>query len=369
MIRLVYDSRRLRATRYGFAVALIACLLTAGCGDRARYGAVGNLGRLAGYAWGGRVVSISASWVVPRIGVSSPRGRAGTWIGAQAAPGDTSPFIQVGTNEELRSPSALAQYYTFWTDTVRGFIPVFLFSVRAGDPMRADLVLRRGHWLVSISDLRSHVRRHFRTAQDAHRHFSTAEWFQEDILGGEPSWPYPSLGPVRFYSVHVNGRSPQNGSSFSEWMSVGRSYLGPTAFSTDGFIINRVVLAGARLRYLQTATAEDIAVYRFDKRFGVLGVRSPARRFLRADRPLVSLLVRFESRLESGNWPPGAAKLINRLINLTRRQVVLLKRGPENIRGELVEFRRSLESDGEQTAVLSTAIRRALNLPEITPRR
>ncbi len=83
-----------------------------------------SFGTQAGYIWQGRVGSVGASWTVPRIIGTSPCGRAGTWIGAEA-PGNPSPFIQLGVNETCLEANGKRGviYDAFWSDVKLHFHP------------------------------------------------------------------------------------------------------------------------------------------------------------------------------------------------------------------------------------------------------
>ncbi|MGC9220185.1 MAG: G1 family glutamic endopeptidase [Solirubrobacteraceae bacterium] len=354
------------------AVGATAAALLAGCGSSAaHYGAVGNLGTLSGEVRLGPLASIAARWTVPRIASSSSAGRAGTWVGAQVSLGPDSAFIQVGTNEELGSPASPSQYYTFWSDAAHGFHPVYLFPVQPGDVIAASLRRRGGRWLVTIRDEDSGSQRRFWTPQDGRGHFVMAEWLQEDITTdqGQRPFPYPQLAPVRFWALRVNGSVPAANTLLSQWMSAGRSYVGPTAVARNSFEVGTRLLSAVGLRYLKAATAEDQGVNQLTERFGLVGVRTPMRAMRAFDHRLASVLAGFNTRLTALRWPRQIAGLIHRMVALDVRQIRLLRAGPGPTRSDRVSFERASRAFGDMGTLLGDRVRRALGLPEITPER
>ncbi len=148
---------------------------------------------------------------MPTIASGSSVGFAGTWVAAEA-PSVTphgSPDIQVGTNEERRSPSPgrpYDVYSAFWTDNVHSFYPQSLFAVRPGDDISASLTLSHHRWAVAIRDATSGARSRFLTSDETQASFNEAQWIQEDRMfcsEHTKSCPYPRLSTVRFGQLAV----------------------------------------------------------------------------------------------------------------------------------------------------------------------
>jgi hypothetical protein len=223
-----------------------------------------SLGHFAGYQWFGKVRSVGASWTVPTISLGSHDGSAGTWIGAQG-PGRTnsSPFIQVGTNEERRATplGPLTLYYAFWSDVRHHFHPQHLFEVNPGDQISVSLHLQRQHWTVSISDPTKRSHAHFSTRDETKGTFNTAQWLQEDVdePNGDTPYPYPQTSNVRFRKLAVNGDPPSYSAVYSQWMSLPGIDLAPSALAGDSFSISRQTLSSPGKRYLQIVKPEQAA--------------------------------------------------------------------------------------------------------------
>jgi hypothetical protein len=121
-------------------------------------------GPFAGYAWIGRVRSVSASFTVPRIGSRSPLSEAGTWIGVQGQ-GPPARFVQIGETERRfwssQKQRTVDVYSTFWSDTAHDYKATPLFPVSPADTLSASLTLARKQWTLAITDDTSGKNAHF----------------------------------------------------------------------------------------------------------------------------------------------------------------------------------------------------------------
>jgi hypothetical protein len=357
-----------------------------------------SFGAWAGYVWSGRVASVGASWVVPRILSRSPRGFAGTWIGAQApAPRSrlvtsarllprrlwTSqrwswilrqvPFIQVGTYEG-RVTSQFGQqrdvYYAFWTDTVHDFRPITLFVVRPGDVISAKLTLAAGRWSISVLDGTSGLHKDLLTSDDTHAVFNAAEWLQEHAqyhpFSSAERDSYPQLSTVGMRGLRVNSGEPLYANVLSTWMSADGEYFAPSQLGNGSFVIRRAGLSPAGKRYLMIAEAENAAAQTFGAQLSVLTVATPRRQiaaqiatFAKAMRPALSALA-------SERWPHGVKGLMVRLTAEQRAWVVRLGSASARSRRGLT-WRSSWIKQSLVAHATALAIRRALNIPQTSP--
>jgi hypothetical protein len=177
--------------------------------------------------WHGRVTSISASWVVPRVATRSP-GFASTWIGVETDAGHDR-FLQIGVNEghnadgsraQLGLPRAdhPAELVAFWSDTAHHFHPVYLGGgLKPGDVVHVSLRYTRGRWWLRIRDLRSALHLSFATSQERGP-MMQAEWLQEDVINGATNRPfrYPRLSPITVGDLEVDGAPPTRSRLFAQ---------------------------------------------------------------------------------------------------------------------------------------------------------
>jgi hypothetical protein len=203
---------------------------------------VSSFGPFAGYAWLGEVRSVAASWTVPQVLPNSHDGVAATWIGAQAAGARSAPFIQVGTNEgsEPVDDTRRSFYYAFFSDTRLSFHASFLFVVRAGDVVAAQLRMAGGLWHLTIVDRTNGDAAAFTTPDESDATFDQAEWLQEDVSSSiKPArlFPYPVLSPARFHELRVDSFVPSYARVLSSWMSENHADLAPGPLIDDGFTL------------------------------------------------------------------------------------------------------------------------------------
>ncbi len=239
--------RRLHMIAPAVAVVLVIAVAvglglgtdTGGSGDTASR----SVGAFAGYSWHGRVTSVQASWVVPRILPGSPRGAsAATWISAQApgsGPSGSGPFIQIGINEwvdQYPNHRLRLDYFAFWSDTKRRYLDQPLFDVGPGDTVSAVLKLANGRWILGIMDETSGTNAYFSTSEDAHGSFNDASWLQEHVVGfRRQHFPYPRLSAVEFRGLEVDGTPPPTHALCVGLMSEAGHTLAPTPLRADSF--------------------------------------------------------------------------------------------------------------------------------------
>jgi hypothetical protein len=219
------------------AIAVAVGLASAG-GSTAVHG---SFGAFAGYQWDGRVTSVQASWIVPRILRSTPRrGLAGQWIGAQTSSA-SGPFIQIGTEEWDADPARdpRRSYFAFWSDTKHHYLDQPLFNIDPGDTVSATLKLTGGRWVLGIIDTTTGTNAYFSTAQETNGSFTQASWLQEHVVGTRPRRPfaYPRLTTVGFRGLRVNSTAPSYGDLCPSWMSENGQTLAPTALHADSFTL------------------------------------------------------------------------------------------------------------------------------------
>jgi Peptidase A4 family len=335
-------------------------------------------GSFAGYIWEGTVHTVAGAWTVPAVRSQSAHGLASTWIGAQEAAGNDTPFIQVGTAENLEgsTKTPVERYWAFWSDRSDQFRPVFLFPLTQLTEVTARLTLSRGRWTVLIRDDDSGEEDRFSTTQEAHHAFGAAEWLQEDpTIESKPMRhlhvpvrraPYPQLTPTSFKQVAINGATPTRAIVYSEWMSVGLVDLGPSPLSRGAFDIGPVSISRDGAAYLHIVDQLDVA----DEQFAHTSAKWPSKTSRRtvaaACDILASALERSVGELHRFHWPSAVGTAIQALAAEISVEIETLRSAP----GTTEHFRnwhRQLSRAFEATANTSSRIRRSLGLPQISP--
>ena len=342
-----------------------------------------SLGAWAGYAWLGHVRSVQATWMVPTIRAGSPAGVAASWIGAQAPtrppvvplPGriparaaakwrdisERIPFIQVGVIESRGWSSnerVSNAYFAFWTDSVHGFQPISLFSVRAGDEISARLSLENKRWRVAILDTTSGAHEELDTKDEGLASFDQAEWNQENPESppfGTDDYLYPQLSQIHMGGLAVNGAPPRPRDVYSTWMSEDGSYLAPSNLSGDGFTVHQASLSPTSRRYLTIAGQIDAATRAY---IGDLGHAGPAT----ARERLIGAFTKMAFELRKSSWPGDVQELTDRLIGQTRTLANLARNQADDSSALSPEWM----SESFQVERTGRAIRSALDLPQIT---
>jgi hypothetical protein len=334
-----------------------------------------SFGAFAGYVWAGKVSSVSAAWVVPRLLHSSPAGFAATWIGSEdRASTEQAPFIQVGVIERrvLSSPGEppFDFYYAFWSDTTRHFSPVLIFNVQAGDAVSAALDHRPGGWRVTFTDQTSGTRRSFATTEDATA-TAGAGWDQEDVtsqLTARP-FPYPRLSAVRFDRVEVNDQTPTGAGLLSQWMSLPGRDLAPTAIKGGSFTFVPGHVTAAGMRYLTLADAADPAELTFARQLYLWSPQTARPLIVAESGAFAAALTRYIRGLTSGHWPVAARAPLESVVAGLRSLVVKTREArsvaPSAIPAYVLSWLRLAGVGGSG----GNALRAALGLPQLTPAR
>jgi hypothetical protein len=319
------------------------------------------------------VRSVRASWTVVRILAESGGGVAATWIGAQtASAGASSPFIQVGINEErvllANGRLALDAHYAFWSDTALHFRPIPLFAVKPGDRISASLTLKHGRWLVAISDPHAHRSASLSTAEEAHGSLNVAEWFQEDVTDGltHRPFPYPQLSPTVFTKLTVNAAAPRYGNLLSQWMSANGTDLGPTPLVDDSFAVSPMALTPAGRRYLALADRQNRASNAFAKQFRRWSPETPRKAIHREQVTYASALRSFLEALAKDAWPSDAQTAIDRLIAANSRLLAQVETDVPTRAGGLQAWRRAVIAHAQSVSHAARHVRRVLGLPQIS---
>jgi len=273
-----------------------------------------NLGPFAGYIWNGDVDSARADWAVPGLLPGSPRGAAATWIGAEASgPTGVAPFVQVGINEGNTDGTPF--YYAFYSSTRLRFHPVELFDVTPGDQVSAALSRRGARWQIEFVDLTVGRQRRVSVVEGVGRRFNEAQYSQEDVTDARTHrpFPYPSLSPLRFTAVAVNGMVPQPSRLTANWLTEPEGYLAPGPLQRDGFALAQTQMTGAGLRYLRAIAAQDnAAVTAIVQLLGWAQV-GPTHAAGAAARRLATDLRTTVSMLGDERWPTAAGPAISTL--------------------------------------------------------
>jgi hypothetical protein len=373
------------------ALMLSATLMVAGCGGQSRAQLataqigtgqiqtggprVAGLGdAFSGVVWTGEVRSVGADWRVPAIRAGSQAGRAATWIGAQALsakPGSSfldTPFIQIGTREELR-PAATDNgrgelfYEAFWTDTDRDLHPLSLLAVHPGDAVSAQMSLAGRRWTLTFADRTTGQNTRVSTGDDGTGDFALALWLQEDPTDTATNgvFAYPDLAPVHVTSLRVNASRPAPATLKTTWMRLPHAYLAPTAPSAEGFTVVPETMTAAGARYLNIVDPVETRVNRFlAQALAWKPTESPA--VIRsATAGLIATLESNVAALRAASWPAAVAGLIRRLVSVDAAQIPSLQRVAGQGRDAVLEALGHGTGQAAQ-ATLGVEIRRRLGL-------
>jgi hypothetical protein len=330
----------------------------------------------AGYEWRGHVSSVEASWTVPEIVLGSPCGGAATWIGAHA-PGQTGPFIQVGTSEECLAPSTSiagahfdvpdTRYAAFWSDKARHFVGQELFPANAGDQVAASLTLARQRWTVAIVDTTTGGWARFTTPEEANASFNQAQWTQVDLTSTRTRrlGPYPRLTGVRFRDLKVDSAIPAYADLYSTWISVDGTHVAPSPLYNDSFTLQHATLSAAGVQYDDIVQVEQEASERFDREL----VRWTSRT---GRSQIVSACLRFAAPLRAAihalvhtPWSSRVRGLVS-LLALRMRVLLDDTQAPAASSWKGLAAWRSTWWRHEERAISATdLVERALNLPQL----
>jgi hypothetical protein len=347
----------------------------AGCGGRtvSATGTAGHLdfGQFAGYQQVGRVVSsVSATLTVPRASPGVHLAGAGTWVGAEAfgPNGLRIPFIQAGVNEIAPGGHRSGVYYAFWTDTARGFRPVPLFLVGAGDRVSARLTLSRHHWTVSISDKAIH-RRIF-TAQEGRATFQAALWLQEDITANAHTHrllPYPKLAPPRLSNLSVDGEAPAQPDLTPAWMSIGDTLFKPTALRHDEFSVvpGQATLSVTNAGLLRKLRSENEALLKPLLQLARATGTTPRSVKVAWASELASGAAQTEDTLRQQRWPRSAKASVKALLNTTQGFVRATRSVGNISAADYTEWRTRWSASVVAMTVAAAQLLRSVDLPEI----
>jgi hypothetical protein len=331
-------------------------------------------GGQAGYVWMGRVVSVSGSWIVPRVlGVSRSRApflTAYTWIGAQAPEVGLAirrvPFIQVGTTEEAAPgcpPHARGCpkvfYEAWWTDTDLDVSPQRLsLAVRPGDRMSATLRLAGGDWSVQMSDGRTHKRSLIRTRQETQASFDQAEWDLE-VPPAQRNIELPTVG---FNRLEINSEQPLESDLLTAWLSNDGQVLGPSPLVHDQFrfVQQHPTRTGRQYQALSEAARSALIEFETDAQTwtpstqpGIVTTQRSA---------FASALATFVGRVGGDRWPEAARPAINRLIEADRVELAQAHIDPTLSAAGLQQWRNTLQHDINAASTAALPVRRALRL-------
>jgi hypothetical protein len=200
------------------------------------------------------VTSVSGEWAVPTISANSSTGDASTWIGVQS---QTGAFSQVGTVENRNSANGDDRYYAFWSDTAKGFRPLFLLGVKPGDSVEARMTLKPEGWSLTLDDATSGKARTIQTKYGAKDEFNSCEWFQENPVYGQFTHTnYPTLSTVTFRDMALNHSQPILSYQDAQTLSTyGDTFFVPTHVKKNQFSL--VPATGSALAFLTDVYIED----------------------------------------------------------------------------------------------------------------
>jgi hypothetical protein len=335
-----------------------------------------SFGTQAGYIWMGRVGSVSASWVVPRILDTSPCGVAATWIAAQGPGHAPSPGIQIGTSAACISNSRgkpKLLYGAFWSDAKQHGRARWLLPVNAGDLVSASLRLTNHQWALAIVDRSSGDTVHFSTLDEADASFSWAEWKQEDALNGNKgrSFPYPRLSTVRFSSLLVNSTAPSSRDLVPTWMTIDGRDFAPTRLAGDSFGLAPTHLTRLGEQYARIAAPYDAADRTFLAELSHWTLKTPRAQIVSARSSFVAALRASIDAFASEQWPRQLRATLAADIRTTRAQLAATLAPLPTSAAGLADWSLAWTRQEERIAsrqantetTLGAAARKALHLP------
>jgi hypothetical protein len=278
------------------------------------------------------------------------------------------PFIQVGTNETAAGSSKLPEsyvYYAFWSDKAHHFQPIPLFSVTPLTEVAAALTLSDGRWAVSIRDLDSGEQARFTTSQEGRQAFGLALWLQEDPGSPARPDPYPTLQNARLRGISVNGSQPAYADLHSQWMTVNRTSLGPSALIDDSFEVAPESISRDGARYLHAADRADRSTEVFEGESAKWTARTPRLQMTRESAVLAAALTRFVKEMEGSVWPKPAARFIRTLTKRNKAALLELRELPARSARQIARWREEWISNGEALGAAGQQARRVLGVPQI----
>lgn len=331
-----------------------------------------SFGPFAGYTWRGRVTSVSASWTVPRVTQGSSCAVAGTWIGASALDNSSS-FVQIGTNERRCFVSYERQvidtYSAFWSDFAHNVEPQPLFTVNAGDDLKASLTFARHRWTLTITDTTSGAHARFSISVPGDAAINQAEWIQEDVTNStlHDLYPYPHLTTVGFHNLKINSQTPAYPNLYSSWMSVGSTNLAPTPLYDDSFTIRKATVSKYGAQYLRIAKPEDAATEAFTAELTRWTADTP-RSQIDSARSRYAIALRDNiSAFTGARWPAQTQNLVDALTGKIRLLLNHTRSPIPTSSAEIALWRSLWTRDAEAVSSAAHPLKRALRLPETRP--
>jgi Peptidase A4 family len=351
--------------------AVLALVLSASLGaGRSSW----SFGPFAGYVRRGHVTSMSASWTVPSVTEGSRCADAATWIGA-AARENSSSFVQIGTNERRCYVSYENQvsdtYFATWSDVAHHEQTQPLFPVNAGDDLKASLAFTRGRSTLTIADSTTGAHARFSISTPGDAAINEAEWIQEDVTDSTLNrlYPYPHLTTVDFHDLEINSQAPAYPDLSSSWMSVGSTYLAPTPLYHDSFTIREATVSEYGAQYLHIAIPEDTATNKFIAQLVRWTADTPRSQIDTARSRYAIALRENISAFTSARWPPQTQNLVDALTDNIRLLLDYTQSPIPTSSAGLASWRSIWKRDAKAVGSVAQALKRDLNLPEITPHR
>jgi hypothetical protein len=264
---------------------------------------------LAGYSVPIDVTSAGAEWRIPAVAPGSPLGHARTLLRLSFPASGVE--MEVGTTEDevVFHHRHVAVYSAFWNRI--GLGPTRLATLHAGDLVRVSALKREPNWRLTISDLTSGWTDSVLNPGVGATTVTAASWFQEDPVTGpavpaaeqEPVLPYPSVGPVTFTHLVLNGSEAVLPWSDSQDMMLSDgAFAVPTHESAGRFSV--VPPSRYQRQYLRDAVVFDYAARRFQYVVQQQWTSSMdgSTRFATA-RPYLAAIRTFVHDLSTQRWP------------------------------------------------------------------
>ena len=147
------------------------------------------------------VMGVNASWIVPKVNVSSGDGYSSAWIGI-GGQSDKS-LIQVGTEHDVVNGQ---DTYTAWYELLPSFaVRLTSIAVSPGDTMIASINIVNSdtnQWSIQINDATTGQTFSDNVVYNSTR--SSGEWIVERPTINNQTSTLPDFGNITFTDCHVN---------------------------------------------------------------------------------------------------------------------------------------------------------------------
>jgi hypothetical protein len=202
-----------------------------GAGINSSYNWVGYV------ATGGTFTTVTGSWVIPQIPVTSSLTGDATWVGIGGV--GSSDLIQTGT-QAITNSNGSAVSYQAWYEALPGFSQPISITVNPGDSITATISEQsQNQWAITLRDNTNG--QNFQTVVPYVSLMNSAEWIEEMPSQGSGAFiPLDNFGTIQINSSSTvkNGQSltiAQAGAQSMTMVNTSQQTLAtPSALGYDG---------------------------------------------------------------------------------------------------------------------------------------